>query len=581
MKRLFFTILVALAYILSQAQWGYAPAEARLINANNEYFYTYDVAQTQEGNTWLYMRTEYDRHFVQLYDSTGVALLGDGEMLLISDYQQPISLPINNNMFVDRQGNAIIAIPDLRYTHDPNLTTYSLYKISPEGEFLWGEEGVALNKDDNTYLNACLGMTQLSDDSYVFTWLHSDEEETIFSIDIQRVSNNGELLWNADETRLTDPEGKVTYFWPYVVDAGSGQCILVYTKGSNYDLYARKLDFDGTPVWSEDTRIYRGGFPQTPLVSILDVEPSGDGGVIVTWYDDRNYTDIESIYMSYVKPNGELGFSAGETGQKLAYGDYRALSTTCKYDPASDTFIALWRETLWGQGFYRVVAQSVSREGELLWGEEGLEIEALEESAYSDLTLVNGHEGEIVAYYMKCNNHDYYSCDIRMQRINTLTGAKVWDESKIITDTLSRTHKSSAMFTTMQYHNSGAFAWDDRGITSDPNFKQLYLQRVNYDGTVGNPEGAAEKSVHNSKSSFYAASSIVGDVAVFVADMPGNTAARVAIYDLNGGLVATPFDGVLHAGKQYIEWTTHVPAGVYLATLTTPQGIETVKILVQ
>lgn len=71
MKRVIFTILVALTYILAQAQWGYAPTEARLINADNEYFYTYDVAQTQEGNTWLYMRTEYDRHFVQLYDSTG------------------------------------------------------------------------------------------------------------------------------------------------------------------------------------------------------------------------------------------------------------------------------------------------------------------------------------------------------------------------------------------------------------------------------------------------------------------------------------------------------------------------------
>lgn len=582
MKKLFFTILLILSYLVAQAQWGNCATEARWINSDNEYFYEYELAQTAEGNTWFYLSSSYNTHYIQLYDSTGVATLGDSDLMLISDYPQPMSLPINQSLYVDRDGNALVVIPDLRYNTDgSDLTTFSVYKISQKGEFLWGKEGVALNKGANTYINGFLGITQMSDGSYVFTWLHSDETETIFTIDLQRVSADGKLLWDVNDTRIADPEGKIMYFWPYVVDAGNNQCILVYTKGSNYDLYARKLDFDGTAVWSEDTRIYRGGFLLIPLWTVLDVEPSGDGGVIITWYDDRYFEDTESIYMTYVKSNGELGFAAGEEGQKLSYSGYRALSTSCKYDPASDTFIALWREATHGQGGYRIVAQSVSKEGELLWGEEGLEVETFDEREYSNLQLEYGHEGEMLAFYMKSNTLEYGNIDVRMQRIDTKKGALVWSESKVLTDTLSPTHKTDLKVTTMQHCNSGAFGWDDRGITSDPDYKRLYLQRVNYDGTVGNPTDAGVEEVCQSDMRFYATSAIVNNEAIFAVEMSAVAEAVLTIYDVNGAVVATPFDGVLQAGKQYVEWRADVPAGVYVATLTTTQGVSTVKVLVK
>ena len=55
----------------------------------------------------------------------------------------------------------------------------------------------------------------------------------------------------------------------------------------------------------------------------------------------------------------------------------------------------------------------------------------------------------------------------------------------------------------------------------------------------------------------------------------------MTIYNVNGALVATPFNGELSGGKQYIEWAADVPAGMYIATLTTSQGVETVKLIVK
>ena len=68
---------------------------------------------------------------------------------------------------------------------------------------------------------------------------------------------------------------------------------------------------------------------------------------------------------------------------------------------------------------------------------------------------------------------------------------------------------------------------------------------------------------------------------MFATNLAAATQATLAIYDINGMLVATPFEGVLAAGKQYIEWNADVPAGIYLATLTTAYGVETVKLLVK
>ncbi len=579
MNKIQLTILSLALSTAVMAQWSNNPAEALWINNDSQYFYSYDVAQAPNGNTWFYLNGQGDTHYVQLFDSTGVALLGE-EMMLVSDYRDRLTGYIGQNLFVDRDGNAIVIVSDLRYSPDSDeLGSYTAYKISQTGEMLWGKDGIPIDNGVGRSINAFVSVAQMSDGDYVFSWLHSDSDQTIFSIDVQRVNNDGELLWDPAETRLTDPEKKTTYFWPYIIDAGMGQCILVYTKGSTYELYARKLDFDGTSVWSEDTRIYRGGFLSTPLNTLLDVQPSGDGGVIVTWYDDRYFTSTESIYMSYVRPNGSLGFSAGESGQKLGYSELRALSTTCKYDPVSDSFIALWREADHGQVSYRVVAQRVSKEGELLWDENGIEIEPLEENVdYGDITLQQGSDGEVAAFYLKRNTNAYGNVDVRMQRINTLDGSLVWNESKILTDTQLPTEKIDLKVSAIASHDYAIFGWDDRGVTSDPDYKRLYLNRVNYDGTLGNKGDAALTHVEiaNNHFAIVACNSRIE----FVVDNKVVTEASITIYNTDGLVVAQPFKGLLNPGKQHITWHHELASGIYLVTLTTRQGIFTEKIII-
>jgi hypothetical protein len=168
-----------------------------------------------------------------------------------------------------------------------------------------------------------------------------------------------------------------------------------------------------------------------------------------------------------------------------------------------------------------------------------------------------------------------------MQIINTDNGSFRWEESPILTNTQLPTEKNEIQVTDMLPNNSWIFVWDDRGTDSNPDFKQLYINRANYDATVGNKTDAAVNSIEISVNTTFEVVSFAGENAIFAVDVAADTHATITICDVDGTCVATPFEGELAAGRQYIEWNANVPAGIYLATLTTANSVETVKLLVK
>ena len=577
-KTLLICIACVVGCIAAFAQWNSDPAVNLSLCPDGQYIMTSEMDVAPNGNIW-FVRNYLDddtKTAVHLLDSAGNFLFE--EEIVIGEYNTRTWSSVEQILLVDRDGNAIVAVVDQRYS-TAERENYTVYKISQEGVMLWGEDGISLQGETTYDFAACMSMTQIADGSYVFAWVHTqDGNSNMQSIEMQRVSPDGELLWEAEDVRIHDE--KVTASYPYLVDANFNQVIVVWASGSNQDLYARKLDFDGTPVWSEDTRIYRGGFGSIPLWTLLDVEPSGDGGVLLSWNDDRNFTNIESAYMSYVKPNGELGFMDGEDALKLGHAGWRSLNVKCLYDKASDSFYAIWNECNSGQTFYRVVAQRVSKEGELLWNEEGLELKPMEDVNYAYNSLQSGADGEIAFYYM-CN---YAGTFGDVEAFVTAVDAENPDlrrESEFTKG--NRVSEKSQLETTAMYDNKFWIAkWKDAGTVEDAEkIDRQMIQRINNDFTLGNPDKTVVESVNVNEYAFEALSTCVDEMAMFAVNVPNATVATLAVYNMNGALVATPFCGELTAGKQYIEWNADVTSGIYLATFTTSQGVKTVKLLVK
>ena len=585
-KILLFAAAGVMSCTAALGQWNSDPATNLVVWPEGESYYTTQMDVAPNGNTWLAASrplTDGVTVSLQLIDSTGNLLFE--EPLTVSQYKARTWVSVGDILYVDRDGNAIIAVTDCR--NDPEAgeygyESYTVYKVSQTGELLWGKEGISLDGENVYDLVAAMRITQIADGSYIFAWMHNHKENTnMMSIKMQHVSADGELLWDVNETCLHDASGKVAYMYPYVVDAGNNQFLLLWAQGSNQDIYVRKIDFDGTSVWSEDTRIYRSGWGSIPIWTLIDVKPSGDGGLIMSWNDDRNFTNIESAYLTYVKPNGEIGFMAGEEGQKLGYSGWRALSVRCNYDPKSDCFYAMWYECNSGQSWNRVVAQRVSRDGELLWSEEGLELKPMELTNYGYFSVQNGIDDEMAFFYMRNYAGTFGDVEAFVTTVN-VNDTTVRRESEFTKST--RVSEKAGLTTTRMVDGKYWIAkWNDGGRVEDEvKVDRLMMQRINNDFTLGNPNADdAVVGVKAANTTFVALASLVDGEAMFATSMSQATPATLTIYNVNGAIVATPFNGVLAAGKQYIEWTADVPAGIYLATLATPQGVETVKLLVK
>ena len=499
---------------------------------------------------------------LQAIDKNGVRKFGDLG-LLISDYPNRSYCVVNDYLYLDKEGNIIVVVFDARAHEYEDLMGAYAYKISPEGEKLWGEDGVLLGNGRD--LVAAMRMVELTDGSIVFAWMRSHGQ--LLAIDLQRISAKGEPQWEPTEVGLNDET--ITYQYPYLVDAGMNQFILVYAKGGAQDLYARKMDFDGTSVWSEDTRIYRGGWGSIPLWTILDVKPSGDGGVILGWNDDRSMTNIETAYMSYVTKDGELGFSgASDNGDvKLNYSEFRNFNCKVMADPAGDGFLAFWRETSEGQSWQRMVMQKVSKEGELLYGDEGVMIADFEETNFGYNSIQPGNEGEAALFYMR-QNAGYGDVDVLYITFKTETGEFLMEEPhRLIAGTQERSSMTSHV---CQEEGFWILKWKEDYKDENNNTQEKHLlyrldYRVNDTTSVENMITISDNFYHSNE--------------YFMINVANAGKAQIEIFDLMGRKIDNINNVELNAGLNTIAWTNKY--GAYIAKMTVNNEVLTCKILIK
>ena len=481
--------LLAVGGSVMTAQWSNDPMENNRITPIGVDIYDFDLGVSNNGNVFVTFTRPVGgniRTLLQIVDTDGNMLFPEEGMTVSSETTLSWTL-VGEMMFVDRDGNAIIAVTDCRNSAGDDVS-YSLYKVSSTGEMLWGDKGIDLSSGESFYLVHNMQMVQIEDGSYVIAWAISDYSERTY-IQLQRISQSGELLWDDEEVRLYN--SSFNYEYPYLVNAGFNQVILVYVRGVGRHLAARKIDFDGTNVWSEDVYIYRGGFTIPPLWVIINVIPDQMGGAFVGWYDDRDWTNKESTFVSHVTSNGTLGFASGEEGEKVGYSEeLRGFSPEMYFDKDANFLYVFWRETSQGQSYQQITGQKLRiPSGELMWGPDGLEIlpltQGLSISAYSVKRTGNGD----MALFFTANTWDEengYAKDVNNVMLLNQNGGYVWKDQKIeFATTVSM--KSRLISTPLIDDIYWVTGWkDSRTLTGETSARdKIYLQRVNIDGTLG------------------------------------------------------------------------------------------------
>lgn len=493
MKLLLTAFFLLLSTGYCHAQWSSNPEENNRIGKPGEDYYEQEVYTNKDGVSYCVTV------FPNGHDENGNSLLSfnlqvvdkDGKCLLpeggkeISRERNRSYLVVDFLGQIDRDGNLLYAIHDGRNADPQQIALgYTLYKFGPDGEMLW-DNPVDVWNGQTFAGSACYTMTTTDDGGIVlaftsFPMIESSSEQS--KVRIEKISAKGESLW-----QKTIEKEKVPFSYPFVKDAGDNQVILTFSQGSQQFLMARMIDFDGSEVWDKDAVIYQGGFDQTPVWTYLRVNQAPDGGVAVSWRDDRSSEGTFSNYLSYIQNDGTQGFTDAEGGLKLSYDDnYSRWAPEIYVDKKNRCFYAAYRQFDQGQqSIQGIYMQKVGLDGELIWGADGMPVVDMQNDVSLGYVNIQAADGDNIVVGWQQHEEVVYNTQSLIRKFNS-DGNPLWQHPLRFTTTKSE--KSNLQLSPLIDNNYWIASWKDgRDLPGQVQKSCLYMQRINVDGTLGDP----------------------------------------------------------------------------------------------
>lgn len=536
MKKILLTFVAIALGVTVSAQWPTNTNEVSVISLPGQSDYGCETATSHDGITYVV------KIVPQHGDEAGRTVLSYRLYILDKDgvLQSPTDgfdiatepnrswTAVNNSLFVDRDGNAIVMCCDSRNA-DENSTDqgYIIYKVNPQGEILWVSD---LDQGRIYELPVSINCAQDTDGNYLFAFTPmSYDEESATPLRLEKLNkDSGETIWARTLSHETRP-----YAYPHLVASTDNKVMLFYLYTSNQYVYAKMLDKDGNDVWDSDTRVYRGGFGSIPAHTTIKSFEGPDGGGLFTWRDDRRNEGTYASYASYIKADGDYGFPGETDALKICYDDYQSRnSADIVWSEQHNCFYAalqVFNQAY--QSYQGLYVQKISKDGELLWGENGLTLEELDEkNVYTNPIVRLDNEGNPVVFYMTDKNINVYQSNTVKQIVVKLDkdGNKLFD-SDVTYDTYP-SYKSSLYVSNLIDNKYWVVAWSDNRFGSiEYGSDNMVATRLNVDGTIGDPESG----IHTIQ--------------------PSSSSADSPIYDLTGRRVTHPVKGVyIQNGKKTV-----------------------------
>lgn len=489
----FYTLLAAAACCSASAfaQWSTDRDVATTIFPEDKGFYSNEVCIGVDGTIWFFgddpassavedmYTTSYNMR-VQAFTPEGERKFGD-DGILLSAYDNQSWTVCNQYMYANRDSTITIVVHDRRNSnYEEGVMNYTAYRLRPDGTHVWDEEGVPVDNAMKCNSNAAMSICELEDGSNIFAWMWMN---TSTAVSMQKITKDGESQWDPMETKLAGSYND----YPYVVDAGNNQFILVWGRSSSEYLSAMKYNADGTEAWSKRVTIYDGGFGSVPLWTFLDVKPSGDGGVICAWHDDRTVSNVPHVYMAYVKNDGTLGMTNAEGGAdiRLSYTEWNQYNPDIYPDGQGTGFLAVYRQTSSGQSWGNIAIQHVSMDGELLFGDEGIDIMRIDDEpkSVSYISIKPGSEGTFGVFYQTF--YTYYDVICEMSICNLSDGQPRSEYDAVIPIVDGGRYRASLNSFVDPSHDCWYAYWEDGGSDPDTDKRDaLCLQRIGFDGSM-------------------------------------------------------------------------------------------------
>ena len=376
MGKKLFTFALALlgCFTGAFAQWNTNANPVKLIDAmghGDYYVCSPKFARTTDGKTWI----SYKIWESKTVNDTASIFLGTHTFLQLIDaegkkvFDNPICVNPNYPtctwwsdyaLAVDKDGNAIVTVADSRsdkseiYGTEADTAVYhsfqaAVYKVSQEGDMLWGLDGITYPKYQYApYTNLAI----IGDDVYFqFTDISDNNAGTY----IERISPDGVPAWETPK-RL---------YGQIVPSTGTDfLCFDESGDGVRVTRYTRDLD----PVWETtyDSCFY-GAHNLHPYKIAVD----GEGGAAVAFV--RNMGQFShNIRLQHITADGEttFGLYGIDTYEPEEYDhDYAGIAVNTK----NKEILVNWEDKLGTFTFTQTIGK-YDFDGNRYWGNTGIHI---------------------------------------------------------------------------------------------------------------------------------------------------------------------------------------------------------------
>jgi len=379
----------------------------------------------------------------------------------------PISTETNNQylptIISDGSGGAIITWQDYR-----NGSDYDIYaqRINSSGEVQWTSNGVPVSTAANGQYSPII----INDGSggAIITW-YDYRNGSDYDIYAQKINSLGEVQWTSNGVRVSTAANEQSY--PKITSDGSGGAIITwqdFRNGSNPDIYAQKVSSAGLAQWTANgvpVSIAANGQYSTKIIN------DGSGGAIITWYDFRNGSDYD-IYAQKINSLGEVQWT--NNGVPVSTAADNQLAPQITSDGSGGAIIS-WYGFRNGSD-YDIYAKKVNSSGLVQLTANGVSISAAADNQVTPQITSDGSGGAIITWedFRNGSNNDIYT-----QRINS-SGEVQWTSNGVPVSTADDFQAAPKIIT--DGSGGAIITWQDFRNGSNPD---IYAQKIDALGYLG------------------------------------------------------------------------------------------------
>lgn len=286
-----------------------------------------------------------------------------------------------------------------------------------------------------------------------FAVWQDDRTGSGYDIYAQRMNNSGAAIWAMNGVSVCNlPQ---TQNNPKIKNDGATGCYIAWPDkrtGTDYDVFAQKLDASGTASWaSNGVNVCSATGNQTAI----DLARTFDNGIGISWKDGRNGTDND-VYTQKLDATGIAQWTAN--GVALSNASAEQINPDIQTD-GSGGLVVCWQDS--SVGSWNVFAQRVNSGGTVSWSTNGIIVANATGSQTSPKGIPDGTGGYLFIFQDKrAGNFDLYA-----QRISSNGNPLTMDKNSEMNFVISIfPNPSSGKFSLISTHEiSEVFVYDIAG----------------------------------------------------------------------------------------------------------------------